>query len=1028
MESVQTSPPIPTNYGTQGQYYTPGSRTIHQIPEPTVPQPTVLQTQSVRNQRPTNLLKGMFLEILQPNLIQKAPQTGRLNHFIPQWMMLTQDPWVLQTIQGHHIEFMSPPVQHSWPGMPSLPPPQEKVLDQEMKELLAKKAIHQVLTHTPSNRGFISSIFIVPKKDGGNRPVINLKPLNQFLIYEHFKMEGIHMLRDLLKQNDYLVKIDLKDAYLTVLIWKDHQKYLRFLWKGTLHEFACLPFGLATAPRVFTKLMKPVVAALRQRGIRLIIYLDDILIMAESEALTLHHAASTLNLLEGLGFIVNYNKSQLTPCQSIEFLGFLINSTNLTLQLPGEKLRKIRKTCQDILEKTEISVRELSKFLGLLTSSIFQAIFPGPLHYRHLQRLKNTTMTSEQSYEAHINTRFSSPRGSSVVARPPSRVEWQSAIPTPNRPYNRDRCLSKGLGGILRRGQHWRPMVFRGEKTTHQLSRATRRVVCNQNIHKDHSMCTCETIDGQCSSSCIYKQNGGYSFTCFSQSSNCPVGVVSRESTDSVSSTPPGKIKHTSRQGIEDFNRLERLETQSQPISSNIENMGPTRNRSLCITSDISASSLCQLEARSSSHTDRCIHNELAKNPRVRLPAIRLNWPMLTAGHVSESRTINSNISSLASTALVPTTTPTVYRSFHSAPSISRSLNERQPATSSEQPPAGWLETVCQRFETTNVSAETREILLAAWRRNTTSAYSSAWSKWVGWCGERKINPVSVSLNAILEFLKDQFKDGKAYRTINVYRSALSAVLPEIDATSVGAHPLVCQLLKGIFHLRPPEPKYSHTWSVSQVLTYIKSLGNNEGLSLKLLSLKLVTLLALTAPDRSSDLAKKDLRFRVYYPEGVSFRLPGLSKTSKPGDSPKSSFHASFGEDKDLCPVSCLKCYETNTKEFRSTDINQNNKLFLSYISPHNPVTSSTLARWIKNMLQLAGIDTGIFSAHSIRGASTSEALRQGISITEILGMADWSQESTFSKFYYRPQFNASPGRAVLSAFKSDCVALNMHC
>ncbi len=88
----------------------------------------------------------------------------------------------------------------------------------------------------PLNEGFISSMFIVPKKDGGNRTVINLKPLNQFLVYEHFKMEGIHMLRDLLKQDDYLVKIDLKDAYLTVPIWKSHQKYLRFLWKGTLHE------------------------------------------------------------------------------------------------------------------------------------------------------------------------------------------------------------------------------------------------------------------------------------------------------------------------------------------------------------------------------------------------------------------------------------------------------------------------------------------------------------------------------------------------------------------------------------------------------------------------------------------------------------------------------------------------------------------------------------------------------------------------------------------------------------------------
>ncbi|CAB4020707.1 Hypothetical predicted protein [Paramuricea clavata] len=95
-------------------------------------------------------------------------------------------------------------------------------------------------------------------------------------------MEGIHMLRDLLKNGDFLVKIDLKEAYLTVPIWKNHQKYLRFLWKDTMLEFACLPFGLATAPKVFTKLLKPVVGAFRQRGIRLIIYLDDTLIMAES--------------------------------------------------------------------------------------------------------------------------------------------------------------------------------------------------------------------------------------------------------------------------------------------------------------------------------------------------------------------------------------------------------------------------------------------------------------------------------------------------------------------------------------------------------------------------------------------------------------------------------------------------------------------------------------------------------------------------------------------------------------------------
>ena len=149
-------------------------------------------------------------------------------------------------------------------------------------------------------------------------------------------------------------------------------------------EFACLPFGLASAPRVFTKLMKPVVALLRQQVIRLIIFLEDILIMAESSYLVFHQAASALNLLESLGFIVNYEKSHLVPTQEIKLLGLLVNSKNLTLILPGEKLRKIRKRCKQLLEISDLSIRELSKFLELLTSSI-QAIFPAPLHFRNLQ-------------------------------------------------------------------------------------------------------------------------------------------------------------------------------------------------------------------------------------------------------------------------------------------------------------------------------------------------------------------------------------------------------------------------------------------------------------------------------------------------------------------------------------------------------------------------------------------------------------------------------------------------------------------
>ena len=143
----------------------------------------------------------------------------------------------------------------------------QTIIDQEVWELLSKEAVHFVQPNTQQEPRFIRSLFVITKKGGGQRPVINLKPLNCFIRYEHFKMESIHILKGLLKKGDYMVKIDLKDAYLTVPIWQNHQKYLRFLWRDSLLEFACLPFGLASAPRAFTKLLKPVLSILRQKGI-----------------------------------------------------------------------------------------------------------------------------------------------------------------------------------------------------------------------------------------------------------------------------------------------------------------------------------------------------------------------------------------------------------------------------------------------------------------------------------------------------------------------------------------------------------------------------------------------------------------------------------------------------------------------------------------------------------------------------------------------------------------------------------------
>lgn len=87
-----------------------------------------------------------------------------------------------------------------------------------------------------------------PEEGWSYRPVANLKPLNQFMQQVHFKMENLAMMRDLLRESDWMASIDLKDAYLSVQIWKDHRRYLWFLWQDSIYEFQCLPFGLSSTP------------------------------------------------------------------------------------------------------------------------------------------------------------------------------------------------------------------------------------------------------------------------------------------------------------------------------------------------------------------------------------------------------------------------------------------------------------------------------------------------------------------------------------------------------------------------------------------------------------------------------------------------------------------------------------------------------------------------------------------------------------------------------------------------------------
>ena len=120
----------------------------------------------------------------------------------------------------------------------------------------------------------------------------------------------------------------LERCYLSVPIAKDHTKFLRFILQTVTYKFKCLQFGFSSAPRTFTKLLRPIMAFLRSQGMRTVTYLDDILILAENKEELMFPIHQVTTILEQLGFKINIHKSSLELACLITYLGVVVNSAN----------------------------------------------------------------------------------------------------------------------------------------------------------------------------------------------------------------------------------------------------------------------------------------------------------------------------------------------------------------------------------------------------------------------------------------------------------------------------------------------------------------------------------------------------------------------------------------------------------------------------------------------------------------------------------------------------------------------------
>lgn len=343
-----------------------------------------------------------------PRMIQLAvlpyPVTsaGQLRAFLPNWRCITRDPWVLQAVAGYRLDFAANPGrQRAVPKPIRFSPPEMALVDIEVHKMCEKGAIVEVVGEDVG-RLWLSRLFLVPKKSGELRPVVNLKPLNGYLSYEHFKMEGLSMLKDLLRPGDFCAKIDMKDAYYGVPLAREHSRFVAFEWRDRFYQFTCLPFGLAQSPRVYTKVIRPVAAILRRLGIRLIVYLDDWLLLNESSEGLTKEVEKALTLFSRLGLTVNHEKSVLSPSQRVEFLGMIVDTTRMSLSISEEKLDRIENQCRQLLAANAVQAVDLAKILGHFTS-VAQAILPSALYSRNLQHLLGSHVRKFNSYEGQVS-------------------------------------------------------------------------------------------------------------------------------------------------------------------------------------------------------------------------------------------------------------------------------------------------------------------------------------------------------------------------------------------------------------------------------------------------------------------------------------------------------------------------------------------------------------------------------------------------------------------------------------------------
>lgn len=325
---------------------------------------------------------GVAALLRQPPPSPSIPIGRRIAAAAAAWALLPQRYAQQAAARGVRLELAAQPAARRAPTWTSDP-----ALITHISELEKEHIIERVRTDSEEVNGCQHRVFAVPKPDGGIRMIYDARYLNEHIVHRPFKMQGIATALQLLRQGDWMYKVDVKKAYCHVPMAAEQRRLLQFEVNGTLYRFTTLPFGVSSAPRLFSKLLRPVQALLGQCGIRSVFYLDDLLVLGDTMLQAERNGLLLRRLLQALGFTVNEDKSSVEARQHLEFLGLELDARNMTLSVPASKVRDLRRDLRRATARSQ-TPRSLSTLLGKLRF-VAPAVHMAGARLAELQRLKN---------------------------------------------------------------------------------------------------------------------------------------------------------------------------------------------------------------------------------------------------------------------------------------------------------------------------------------------------------------------------------------------------------------------------------------------------------------------------------------------------------------------------------------------------------------------------------------------------------------------------------------------------------------